>query len=116
MTATQMDRCIELCWECRTACMDTLYGHCLQMGGKHVEQAHVKLMSDCIEICQVCADFMRRGSAMHQAACRACADICAACAQSCETVGGEDMEACAKICRACSKECESMAGGIKKAA
>jgi len=34
-----MDECIQLCWECRNECQQTLFNHCLEMGGKHVEAA-----------------------------------------------------------------------------
>jgi hypothetical protein len=62
---------VELCWECRTICMDTLFGYCLERGGEHAEAAHVKLMFDCIEITQVAADLMRRKLPQHGAGRRA---------------------------------------------
>src|SRR3546814_1491373 len=68
--------CIELCQKCHDTCLETLVGHCLPMGGKHVEQAHVRLMLDCIDICRTSADFMRRSSPMHTLTCAACAEIC----------------------------------------
>ncbi len=34
-----MGECIQLCWECRNECQQTLFNHCLEMGGKHVEAA-----------------------------------------------------------------------------
>lgn len=102
--------CIELCWECRNTCQKTLFNHCLQMGGQHVESAHVKLMVDCMEICQSAADFMVRNSVVHKAVCRACADICDACAESCAAIGGDEMLACAQTCRACGDRCRMMAG------
>src|SRR3546814_6567247 len=57
---TDRQSCIELCQKCHDTCLETLVGHCLPMGGKHVEQAHVRLMLDCIDICRTSADFMRR--------------------------------------------------------
>ena len=111
----QMEECIRQCWECRDVCQDTLYNHCLEMGGKHAETQHVKLMADCIQACQTAADFMRRGSQLHASECAACADVCEACAQSCERIGGEEMKRCAEACRAWAKSCREM-GKMKKAA
>jgi hypothetical protein len=107
--------CVELCWECRTECQETLYNHCLPMGGKHVEAEHVKLMIDCIQACQTAADFMVRGSKLHASECAACADVCEACAKSCEKVGGEEMKKCAEICRRCAQSCRDMSQ-MRKAA
>ena len=99
---------LNLVWECRTLCMETLYDHCLVMGGAHVAPDHVKAMTDCIEACQVCADFMARGSASHPAQCAACAEICEACARSCAQIEGPLMQKCAETCRRCAKSCRDM--------
>lgn len=106
---------IIICWECRTECMKTLFHHCLVMGGKHAEPKHVKLMTDCIQICQTSADFMTRGSTLHASICGACADVCEACAASCEAIGGDEMKHCAELCRKCAKSCREMSE-MKKAA
>lgn len=110
-----MENCIRECWECRDVCQDTLYNHCLPMGGKHAEAEHVTLMTDCIQACQTAADFMRRGSTVHASECAACADVCEACAESCERIGGEEMKRCAEACRACAASCRKM-GNMRKAA
>ena len=111
----QMEECIKQCWECRDACQDELYNHCLEMGGEHVEPRHVKLMADCIQICQAAADFMRRNSPLHASVCGACAEVCEACAESCEEIGGEQMQRCAEVCRRCAQSCRDM-DKMKKAA
>lgn len=95
-------------WQCRTQCMETLYGHCLEMGGAHAEAGHVRLMSDCIQACQTCADFMTRGSDLHAAMCRACAEVCEACARSCAAIASPEMQACAETCRRCAQTCRDM--------
>jgi hypothetical protein len=105
-----MKNCIEACNECRDECETTLFQHCLKQGGKHVEQAHVKLMADCIEICQTATHFMLRGSDQHKAVCGICADICEACAESCEKIGSEEMKNCAEACRQCAKTCREISG------
>ncbi len=107
-----MQTCIQLCWECRHTCQETLFNHCLSMGGAHVEQPHVRIMADCIQACQTCADFMTRGSAMHAYECAACAAICEACARSCEKIGGKEMKACADACRRCAEACRDMSREI----
>lgn len=110
-----MKSCIETCNECRDECETMLYRHCLEAGGKHVEQAHVKLMTDCIEACQTAAHFMLRGSDNHALYCNACAEICESCADSCEEVGGKEMEDCAETCRKCAESCREMSGSMPNA-
>jgi hypothetical protein len=108
-----MKECIDNCNNCRDECEHTLFQHCMEMGGKHTEQNHVKLMADCIEICQTAANFMLRGSDEHTAICATCADICEACAESCKEIGGKDMEDCADTCRKCAASCREMSQGMK---
>lgn len=115
LTPPELKTCIQLCWECRDTCQSTLFNYCLKEGGHHVAEAHVKLMADCIQICQASADFMTRGSAMHASVCAACADICQACATSCAEMDDDVMKACAEACRRCAEECRKM-GRMKKAA
>lgn len=110
-----LESCIRNCWECRNECQTAMYQQCLEMGGKHVESAHLKLMTDCIQICQTAADFMTRGSDLHMETCAACAAVCEACAKSCDQVGGEDMKKCAETCRQCAASCREMSQ-MKKAA
>ena len=104
----KMQGCIDTCNACRDECEQTLFQHCLSMGGKHVEEKHVRLMADCIEICQTAANFMLRGSDQHAFVCGACAEICEACAESCEAIGGEEMKRCAEVCRQCAESCREM--------
>jgi len=104
----QMRTAINRIWECRTLCLETLYGHCLGMGGPHVAPDHVKAMTDCIQACQTCADFMTRGSALHGVQCAACAEVCEACARSCAAIDSPPMQRCAEVCRACAASCREM--------
>ncbi|MCF8496253.1 MAG: four-helix bundle copper-binding protein [Alphaproteobacteria bacterium] len=105
---TKIQECIQLAWQCRAMCQDTLFNYCLEKGGRHVAKAHVKVMTDCIEICQTAADFMTRHSDMHLSTCAACADVCEACAQSCGAMNDEEMKKCADICRRCAESCREM--------
>ena len=106
-----LEDCIENCLECYRVCVETLQ-YCLRMGGAHAELAHIRLLSDCVQICQVSADFMIRASKLHSETCAACAEICARCAENCAAFGAEDdqMQECASVCRRCAESCDRMAG------
>ena len=105
-----MKQCIENCTECHNICVATL-AHCLGMGGKHVEAAHLKALLDCADTCRASADFMLRGSELHANVCGVCAEACERCAKSCEQFGDDaEMKACAASCRRCAESCRQMAG------
>ena len=106
MSEQEMKECIENCQTCHRVCLEMLATHCLEVGGKHVESKHFKLMLDCAQICQTSADFMLRDSELHAHICAVCAKICEACAASCEAVG--DMDDCVRACRACVESCGKM--------
>lgn len=109
----EMQGCIENCWNCRHACQTTLFNHCLEVGGTHVAPEHVKLMTDCIQICQLAADAMVRQSPQYADICAACAKICEACAESCEALDTPEMKHCAETCRQCADICGGM-GSMQK--
>jgi hypothetical protein len=102
-----MQSCIDACERCYQVCYQTALNHCLEMGGKHVEPEHFRLMINCAEICQTSAKFMLSGSPMHVHTCAACAKVCDACADSCQQVG--DMDECVQVCRECAQSCREMA-------
>jgi hypothetical protein len=108
--SAEMQQCIDECMRCHATCIRTA-SHCLELGGKHAEPAHIRLLLDCAQICQTSADFMLRGSERHQLTCRLCAEICRACADECERMAGKDemIAACAAECRRCQQSCERMA-------
>ena len=119
MTQHQVDQetrqCIQECTNCHQVCLQTIQ-HCLQMGGKHAEQAHVRLLADCAQICGVSADFMLRGSDLHSNTCEVCATVCHRCGEDCDRIGGggggggdQQMKLCADTCRRCAASCRSMA-------
>jgi hypothetical protein len=109
MTAS-MDECIRNCTECHTICMKTVT-HCLGVGGKHADQAHIRMLLDCAQICATSADFMTRGSPLHRLTCGACAEICQQCADDCERMAGDDQQMlqCVEMCRSCAASCRDMA-------
>ena len=107
--STEMRECIEECTSCHHLCLETMT-HCLQMGGPHAEAAHIRLMQDCIEICQTSANFMLRGSDLHVQTCAVCAEICDQCATDCDRFQEEFMKRCAAACRRCAESCRLMTG------
>lgn len=101
--------CIRTCNGCHDICTEAVT-HCLKLGGKHAEPAHIRLMLDCAEICTTSADFMLRMSDYHGSVCGVCAEVCDACAASCEQMPEDGMMAqCAEMCRLCAHSCRSMA-------
>ena len=102
-----MQRCIEQCLACYQSCQRMALNHCLERGGRHVEPQHFRLMIDCAEICRTRAAFMLSGSPRHRLTCGVCAELCRACADSCEQLG--DMQECVDACRACARSCAEMA-------
>lgn len=105
----EIRRCIQDCVECANICEQTL-AYCLEMGGRHAEPEHIRLLRDCVESCAMSASMMGRGSRFAGAHCALCADVCRACAESCGRFGpDEQMEACAEACRKCEESCRRMA-------
>jgi len=105
-----MEDCIENCNECHRICLETME-YCLRMGGKHADAARIGLLADCAQICQTSADFMIRGSALHQQICAACAEVCSRCADDCTALSADDeqMQECAELCVVCEESCAEMA-------
>ncbi len=104
----RMQSCIDACGYCHETCLQTAMTHCLEVGGKHVEAGHFRLMINCSEICQAAANLMLSGSDFSARLCALCADLCDACAESCEAIG--DMDRCVEACRECADSCRKMAG------
>ena len=106
-----MRECITNCQQCAAICLETM-SHCLALGGKHAQAMHINLLLDCPEICRTSAGFMLRGSELHPRTCGVCAEVCRACAESCDQLAGGDelMKRCAEMCRRCADSCERMSG------
>jgi len=105
----EMQTCIQICIQCHQLCGQMIY-HCLGRGGKHAEPAHIRILQDCAEICEVSANFMLRTSNFYPSVCEVCAKTCLACAQDCERIADDDrMELCVDLCRRCAESCTTMA-------
>jgi hypothetical protein len=107
-TGKSMQTCIETCSHCHQVCLQTAMNHCLEVGGKHVEAEHYRLIMNCAEICQTSANFQLSSSSFHRLVCGICAEVCEACALSCEKIGG--MNECVEACKKCAESCRKMAG------
>lgn len=107
--SAEMRECIERCANCHRLCVQTIQ-YCLAIGGPHAEQAHVRLMADCAQICAVAADFMSRRSPFHVRTCGLCAEVCQRCGEDCadRAAGGAAMTECADACRVCADACRAM--------
>ncbi len=104
-----LHQCIEECVNCHGICLNTIT-YCLEQGGRHAEGGHIRLLIDCVEICQTSANFMLRGSPLHARTCAVCAEICARCAEDCGHFKDDaHMERCAETCRRCAESCRQMA-------
>ena len=103
----EMERCIDDCLRCYSACLGAAMHHCLEAGGEHVAPPHFRLMMACSEICRTSAHFMLIGTPHHKHICRECAEICEECARDCERLEG--MESCVQACRRCAESCNAMA-------
>lgn len=111
----QIQDCIRECADCHAVCIET-GNHCLQKGGNHAEAAHLRLLSDCGEICALSADAMLRESEFIVRFCDTCADVCERCAQSCEQRNDDEMmQQCISACRRCSESCRRMVGAMSMA-
>lgn len=96
--------------KCGAICSRTI-NYCLEMGGEHASKAHINLLMDCVNICEVAANFAIRDSNSYQQVCRLCAEICTRCADACDAFGKDDqnMQHCAQACRQCAEVCHTMA-------
>ena len=101
-----MQEAITACLDCHSMCLRMAMTYCLEQGGRHVEQKHLRLMLNCAELCQTSANFMLSESPLHGKVCAVCAEACDACAKSCEQVGG--MRECVEECQSCAKSCRTM--------
>jgi hypothetical protein len=104
-----MERCIQDCLDCYRSCLETI-SHCLELGGRHAERAHITLLQDCAEICVATAGWMLRQSELHPRLAAICAEVCESCADSCEQIDADDstMKACADMCRRCADSCRQL--------
>ncbi len=113
MLESEVRSCIELCQDCAALCLSTAMERHRERhaepGDAHGKPEYFRLMMACAEICLANAAVMALGVTHHVAVCRACAEICDACADSWERFSG--MDPCAMLCRQCAESCRGHARG-----
>jgi len=104
-----MKKCAQLCQDCHAMCTETIR-HCLKIGGRHAAAEHIGLLMDCAQLCETTAQYLLRGSSLHERICALCADVCRQCAENCVQLTGDDqiVKQCAELCRRCAGSCERM--------
>jgi len=103
-----MQRCIDECESCRSACL-TAVTYCLDRGGRYADALLVRMLIDCADMCTTCADFLLRDSMAHRRVCEVCAEICDLCAELCATLPDDEMLGdCAADCLSCAGACRDM--------
>ena len=105
----KMQECIENCEDCHRACVTT-FAHCLRQGDEHFAPDPIRLLQDCAQICATSADFLLRGSDLHNRTCLICAEVCERCADECDRFPSDrTVQQCAEACRTCAESCRRMA-------
>lgn len=108
----EMQQCIDDCTRTHQALL-TASGHALREGGRENTAHVIRVMSDCVEMCQTAANFMLRGSPNHRKTCGVNAELCRQVAEECGKFDDEVMEKVAELATACAESCEKMAGGAE---
>jgi hypothetical protein len=92
---------------CASAC-NAAFAYCLTRGGDHVEEHHLKSLADCMEVCQLTATLVSRGSRYGDAMRAVCADACHDVATSCARFTDDPgMVACGDAARRAEAWCQS---------
>lgn len=107
LLTSDMQAGIDDCLGCHVICLSHAIGRRSEAGDRHGGNPHLRLMLDCAEICRVAADFMARGSGHRRLTCRLCAEICRACAGSCQELG--DLQEVMEACWRCAATCKEIA-------
>jgi hypothetical protein len=68
----------------------------------------IQLDMECAAICYAAAQLMSLGSEKAKDICAICADICETCGQECGKHQNEHYRECAQTCKQCAEECRKM--------
>lgn len=100
-------KALDECTRCHQICL-TGSGHVLRKGGALADAHHIRLLSDCVELCETNSNFLLRGSPFGARTAALCAEICGRCAD--ELDGSDDpvIQRCADACRSCAAACEAV--------
>lgn len=107
----EMQQYIDTRQNCHSVCLQSI-DHFSEMGGEQAFANHIKLLQDCVRICQTSADFMLRKGDYPPKIHGVYADIYQSCAAECEKIATGDatdvMQRCADACRQCAESCRRM--------
>jgi hypothetical protein len=103
-----MEQCIDACTRTHQVAL-TVSGHALRHGGEENSNHLIRVLSDCVEMCQTAANFMLRGSPNHKKTCGLNAEICREVARECGKFDDEPMNKMARVATECAESCEKMA-------
>jgi hypothetical protein len=95
MAQVEMQQAAQDCMNCHAVCLQTAK-QCQQAGGKHAEAAHIQMLQDCAELCQVTAHMLQHSSPIAPVVCGATAQVTERCAFECEQMGDTN---CVNACR-----------------
>jgi hypothetical protein len=110
--AVSVDRYVTDCNEVRRLCVAARQ-HALAHGGDYTEARHLRLLSDCEEMCAISTDFMLRYSTSTSWCASACAQVCYQCAVSCARWRQDPvMDACADACARFGMLCQEIAAHV----
>ena len=92
--------CAVMCEHCNTAC--------LQEADVKMLTNCIRLNQDCADICRLAATLLARNSAHSHHLMQQCIEICEACAEECEKHSHmQHCLECAEKCRECAEECRN---------
>lgn len=98
--------CAGDCRACAKICEDTLK-YFNEKGGNYTDTKRVQLITDCIAICKLSADFKERKSEFAVNIQQTCAEICSKCAKACEELKDDKLKECIAKCNECAQMCKS---------
>lgn len=109
-----MQECSRNCLETYAACTAAAT-HCLQYGHDHAGREYQTTLLDCARLCATAAEFLLRGSPMHESVCGVCATSCRICEQHCRSLSEPDamMQRCVEMCARTAESCERMSGDYR---
>ncbi|MFP4623321.1 MAG: four-helix bundle copper-binding protein [Gemmatimonadota bacterium] len=103
-----MEQCIDDCTRTHQVLL-TASGHALRHGGGENTAHMIRVMSDCVEMCQTASNFMLRGSPNHKRVCGVNARLCRDVAEEAGKFDDDVMKKVREVAAACAESCERMA-------
>ena len=110
----QFQHSVEACLQCFESCEQMIVHLNTQ---ENVDPNLIRLLNDAVEITQVSATFMLRGSNFHIRTCAVCAEVCKICGEALEAalatpnkLGSDELiRSCIAALKDCTESCYQMA-------